>query len=89
MAVFTFEKIDTHLHCHSIWKVRDQKKLIPFARLFPGQRGGIWNEVVSSGSYELGIIDDQFDWAGYMVKDQHPNSDDREVVWSDEFLPTS
>lgn len=86
LAVFVFEKCDTHMHVHSLWRVPDRSKLLPFHRMFTGERGGIWNDVVPSGSYALSIIGDHGTAGGYIMKDQHMTSDDSLMVWSDEFL---
>ena len=85
LAVFAFEKIETNLHVHSLWRVPSADKLLPFHRLFPKTRGGVWNDVVPSGTYVLSIINDHHTASGYVLKDQHMNSDDHLMVWSDEF----
>ena len=84
-AMFAFEKMSTNLHCHSLWRVR-RDDLMAFARLFPGHSGGPWTDLVPSGTHCVDIIDDQRTVASYVVKEQHMNSDDRTLLWSDEFL---
>jgi hypothetical protein len=86
-AVFVFEGLGPcgHLHAHSLWRLRKPKHLLKFARLFPGERGGSWNRIVRSGSYKLDLVDDPVVFAGYALKAQHIWSDDREMIWSDEF----
>jgi len=88
LAVFVFEGLGPggHLHAHSLWRIRKREHLIPFARLFPGQRGGFWNDIVPSGSYDLDLIDDPDVFVGYALKGQHPSSDDQEIIWSRDFL---
>jgi hypothetical protein len=77
LAVFVFEGLELggHVHAHSLWRIRKREHLIPFARLFPDQRGGFWNEIVPSGSYDLDLIDDPDAFAGYALKG-----------WSQDFL---
>ncbi len=84
-AVFVFEGIGSFLHVHSLWRVR-LVDMLSFNHLFPGNRGGVWNRIVESGSYDLDLVDDALVCAGYALKGQHPWSDDREVLWSDEFV---
>lgn len=55
--------------------------------MFPGERGGVWNDIVPPGSYTLRIIDDYATAAGYVLKEQHMSSEDRRTVWSTEFSP--
>jgi hypothetical protein len=86
LAVFVFEQIKTHIHVHSLWRIQSRQHLIPFARLFPKERGGVWNNIVPSGSYKLAINDDPVNSILYALKDQHPNSDAGEIVWSRDFL---
>jgi hypothetical protein len=90
LAAFIFEGLGVggHLHAHSLWRIKDRRHLIRFARLFPGNRGGFWNGIVPSGSYELTLVDDPTVFVGYALKDQHPWSDDQEVIWSLDFLHT-
>lgn len=88
LAVFVFEGImpGGHVHVHSLWRLRSSAHILPFARLFPGHRGGIWNKVAEAGSYELAIADDWGTFAGYALKGQHMSSDAREIVWSGSFF---
>lgn len=85
LAVFMLEGVGRNLHCHSLWRLK-ASQVLPFARLFPDERGGIWNGLVPSGSYKLDIIDDARTVSGYVLKEQHMMSDDRTVLWSDEFV---
>lgn len=90
LAVFVFEQIArrNRIHVHSLWRLRNSAHLLPFARLFPGERGGIWNEIAKAGSYKLALADDWSTFAGYALKDQHMLSDAREIVWSGDFYRT-
>lgn len=84
-AMFVFEKIETNIHVHGLWRLPSFEKIKLLVSLFPGERGGLWNEVVPSGSYCLTRIDDHHEAVNYMMKGQHMRSDDREMVWSDEW----
>lgn len=84
-AIFVLEGIGSHLHAHSLWRVRFAH-MLRFNKLFSGNRGGLWNRIASSGSYELAFADDPLVFAGYALKGQHPRSDDREIIWSHEFV---
>lgn len=88
-AVFVVEDIGHHPHVHSLWRC-PPGKLIEFNKLFPATRGGLWNELIPSGEYKMDLVtygarNDEF--VGYLLKKQHMNSDPREIIWSDEFLP--
>lgn len=87
LAVFVFEGLGPggHVHVHSLWRLRKSAHLLPFARLFPGERGGIWNVIAEPGSYKLAIAHDWGDFVGYALKGQHMSSDAREIVWSGDF----
>ncbi len=84
-AMFVFEKVETNIHVHGLWRMPSLKKIKLLGSLFPGERGGVWNEVVPSGSYCLTRIEDHHSAVGYMMKGQHMRSDDREMVWSDQW----
>lgn len=84
-AMFVFEKINSNIHVHGLWRMPSIAKIKLLGALFPGERGGVWNEVVPSGSYCLTRIEDHHAAVGYMMKDQHMRSDDREMVWSDQW----
>lgn len=88
-AVFVYEGLSQggFVHAHSLWRVRDRRHLLPFARLFPGERGGVWNQIVEGGSYKLDLNDDPRVFAGYALKGQHPGSAEDQIVWSTDFLP--
>lgn len=89
-ALFVFEGLDRdHVHVHSVWRC-PMGKLLDFCHLFPRQRGGLWNKVVSSGSYDINFANingRNEEIVGYLLKGQHENSEAAEIVWSDEFLP--
>lgn len=87
LAVFVFEGlgIGGHLHAHSLWRI-SQRNLLKFSRMFPGERGGVWNCIVHSGSYKLDINDDPNVVAGYALKAQHMCSEADEMIWSRDFL---
>lgn len=87
LAVFIFEALERggKTHVHSLWRLSDRAHLLPFARLFPGERGGVWNAVAKAGTYKLALASDWSTFAGYALKGQHMSSDEREIVWSDEF----
>ncbi|MGZ9157621.1 MAG: hypothetical protein ACXW36_02010 [Nitrospira sp.] len=85
LAFFAFESVLTNLHAHSLWRITDREKLLRFHRFFEGERGGLWNDIVESGSYKLRIVDDHAAATGYVLKEQHMGSDDRLTMWSDEF----
>ena len=84
-AVFFFEGVGENLHAHGLMKV-DCTRLLPLHRLFPGERGGVWNDVVVAGSYKLEMIDDVRTTCAYLLKEQHLQSDERTTLWSDEFV---
>lgn len=90
LAVFVFEHIKRRgrIHVHSLWRLGNSAHLLPFARLFPGERGGIWNKVATAGSYKIALADDWSTFAGYALKGQHMLSDAREIVWSGDFYRT-
>lgn len=86
-AIFVFEKIDTNLHVHSMWRLTRQT-YIQFNKLFPSEGAGLWNDIVPSGTYAVDIdnnIGADRAFAGYMLKGQHRFSDDREIIFSSEF----
>lgn len=90
-AVFVFEGMGfDHVHAHSAWRA-PEGRWVDLGKLFPASRGGIWNDVVDSGSYKVEAMypdgrNDEI--VGYLLKGQHPNSDAFEMVWADEFHPT-
>lgn len=87
-AVFFFEGYGHHnVHVHSLWKA-PQQKWFSLGKMFPRKRGGIWNAVVGSGSYDV----EACSWlggnaaiTGYAIKQQHRFSDPALMVWADEF----
>lgn len=84
-AVFFFEKVGTNLHAHGLLRV-PSKRLLSLHRMFPGVRGGVWSELVPSGSYKLEIIHDVRTTVGYLLKEQHLDQEGDTVVWADEFF---
>jgi hypothetical protein len=84
-AVFFFEGVGENLHTHGLLKV-DSTRVLPLHGLFPGERGGVWSDVVPAGSYKLEIIDDIRTTCAYLLKEQHLHSNDRTTLWSDEFV---
>jgi len=88
-AVFAFEGTGhDHYHVHSLWRA-PQRKWFELGKLFGVERGGIWNDIVETGSSAVDPIhhgrnDEIF---GYVLKEQHRFSDDRLLVWADEFHP--
>ena len=91
LALFAFEGDRRSVHAHAMWRVPPTppgtNRLLRFHRMFPGERGGVWNDIVPPGSYTLRIIDDHATAASYVLKEQHMNSEDRRTVWSTEFSP--
>jgi hypothetical protein len=86
-AVFFLEKLDTNPHAHSFWRI-PMRDMLRFNRLFPAERGGAWSKVVPSGTYALRLNDDPMEAARYVLKEQHMDSDDRTVIWADDFFRT-
>lgn len=86
-AVFAFEGIGhDHYHVHSLWRA-PQRKWFQLGKLFGVERGGIWNDIVETGSCAVDAIDRgrNDDFFGYILKEQHRGSDDQLLVWSDDF----
>lgn len=89
-ALFVIEGVEEgHSHVHSYWRF-PHGKLLAFNRLFPGQRGGLWNKLIRRGTYKVAMVsptcrNDEF--TGYLLKRQHEHSDAEDIIWSDEFLP--
>lgn len=89
LAMFAFEGIERdHYHVHSLWRA-PQRKWFQLGKLFGVERGGIWNEIVKTGSCAVNAIDRgrNDDFFGYILKEQHRGSNDHLLVWSDEFHP--
>jgi hypothetical protein len=90
LAMFAFEKIDFNLHVHALWRVPEGRpganRLMRFHKMFPDERGGVWNQIVTSGTYKLRIIKDHAEAAGYVMKEQHMDADDQTIVWSSDFM---
>ena len=61
-ALFAFEGERAQVHAHALWRVPPTRpgtnRLLRFHKLFPHERGGLWNDIVPSGSYKLRIISD-------------------------------
>lgn len=87
-AVFMFEgQRDDHVHVHSLWQA-PPKKWFEFGKMFPQNRGGIWNTVVPSGTYDAVHFSPDCNNAeivGYVLKKQHVSSESDLMVWSSEF----
>lgn len=88
-AVFAFEGVKhDHYHVHSLWRA-PHHKWFEMGKLFGVERGGIWNDIVESGSCAVDAIqngrNDEF--FGYILKEQHRFSDDNLLIWADEFHP--
>lgn len=87
-AVFAFEGMrHDHVHVHSLWKAPGNRAW-ELAKLFPEQRGGVWNEIVGSGSYDV----EPCNWVGgnmetlsYVLKQQHRFSEPELMVWASDF----
>ncbi|MDR3472574.1 MAG: hypothetical protein P4M09_12925 [Devosia sp.] len=84
-AVFFMEKVKDNLHAHGLIHVPSDR-LLSLHRLLPGERGGVWNDVVAAGSYKLEMLHDPHTTIAYIVKEQHLDADDRTIIWSDEFI---
>lgn len=89
-AVFVFEgHRSNHVHVHSLWKA-PQGRWFSLGKMFPRNRGGIWNKIVESGSYDVeacSLLGGNAEITGYALKQQHRYSDPELMVWSDEFHP--
>lgn len=89
-AVFAFEGLDCdHVHVHSLWKA-PKDRWFDLGKLFHGQRGGTWNEIVQSGSYDVAACNwtgGNDEIVGYMLKQQHRFSDPHLMVWASDFHP--
>lgn len=87
-AMFAFEgHTHHHVHVHSLWKP-PQNRWFSLGKMFPRSRGGVWNEVVKSGSYDVEAcnwIGGNPEITGYVLKQQHRFSDPHLMVWADEF----
>jgi hypothetical protein len=88
-AVFVFEgtKHD-HFHVHSLWRAPD-RKWFELGKLFGVERGGVWSDVVPSGSCALASVGQgrNDETIGYILKEQHRFSNDDFMVWASEFHP--
>lgn len=89
-ALFCFEgQRHDHVHVHSLWKA-PPGKWFSLGKMFPRNRGGIWNDVVGSGSYDIEACSwhgGNAEITGYALKQQHRFSDPALMVWADEFHP--
>lgn len=89
-AMFAFEGYGhDHTHVHSLWKA-PAGKWFALGKMFPRKRGGIWNAIVESGSYDV----EACSWhgsnpeiTGYILKQQHRFSEPALMVWADDFHP--
>ena len=87
LAVLAFEGIGhDHYHVHSLWRA-PHRKWFELGKLFGVERGGIWNDIVETGSCAVSALDRgrNDDFFGYILKEQHRGSDDQLLIWSDEF----
>lgn len=88
-ALFAFEGMSYgHVHVHSVWRAA-KGKWFELGKMFPKERGGVWNAVVSSGSYKVTFanqIGSNAEITGYMLKEQHKSSAPFTLVWSDELF---
>lgn len=91
LAMFAFEGDRKSVHVHAMWRVPPTplgtNRLLRFHGMFPDERGGIWNQIVPTGSYKLRVINDYATAANYVLKEQHMNSDDQTIIWSTDFAP--
>lgn len=89
-AMFSFEgHRHDHVHVHSLWKA-PPGKWFALGKMFPRKRGGVWNDVVGSGSYAVEACSwhgGNAEITGYAMKQQHRSSDPALMVWADEFHP--
>lgn len=89
LAMFVFEGIPYNVHVHSLWRLPagtpGANRLLRFHQMFPGERGGLWSQIVPSGTYKLRMVTDHADASNYVLKEQHMDSDDRTVIWSTDF----
>ena len=86
--MFCFEGYGSnHVHVHSLWKAPHQK-WVALGKMFPRKRGGVWNDIVESGSYDVEAcswLGSNAEIMGYALKQQHRFSDPGLTVWADEF----
>lgn len=89
-ALFCFEgQRHDHVHVHSLWKA-PPGKWFALGKMFPRKRGGLWNEIVPSGSYDVEACSwhgGNAEITGYALKQQNRFSDPALMVWADEFHP--
>lgn len=88
-AVFVLENVTSNLHAHALWRLPpgppEGDHLNRFHAMFPANQGGTWNSIVPSGTYELTVLENISAASNYILKQQHMNSDDRTMFWSDDF----
>jgi hypothetical protein len=87
-AFFVFEGLGhDHVHVHSLWKA-PKDRWWELGKMFFGQRGGVWNDVVETGSYDVEACNwngSNNEIIGYVLKQQHRFSDPRQMVWASDF----
>ena len=87
-AVFAFEGLrHDHVHVHSLWKA-PAGRWFDLGKMFHGKRGGVWNDVVESGSYDVepcNWVGGNMEIVGYVLKQQHRFSDADLMVWASDF----
>ncbi len=87
-ALIFFEGTEgVNLHVHSLWRA-PSGKAFELMRLFPDKRGGLWNDVIASGSYDLKCLspngrNDEF--IAYIMKEQNCSSDADRMLWASSF----
>lgn len=90
-ALFVFEGYrDDHVHVHSLWKA-PHGKWFSLGKMFPQGRGGVWNDIVPSGSNKVegcSYLGGNSEITGYALKQQHRFSEPELMVWSAEFHPS-
>lgn len=87
-ALFVFEGLDRdHVHVHSLWKA-PKERWFDLGKLFGDERGGVWTDVVPSGTCKLAACN----WSGgndeiigYVLKEQHRWSAPDLMVWASDF----
>lgn len=87
-SIFFFEgQNHNHTHVHSLWRTTEGK-WFNFGKMFPAKRGGVWNTVVESGSYDVegcSFHGRNPEITGYISKQYHRFSDPSLMVLSSEF----
>jgi hypothetical protein len=87
-AYFVFEGHRRHhCHVHALWRApKGHENSID--NMFPGEHGGIWNDVIPSGSYAVAKLPEGqsvHEFSGYIMKTIHRFSEADLIVWASEF----